>query len=102
MCAAGAILLIAVHRTRVARLVAVERMRTRIASDLHDDIGTNLSQIAILGELLKRQAGDHPAQSSLNRIADLSRESIDSLSDIVWSIDPDKDHRATFRRACGG
>jgi signal transduction histidine kinase/ligand-binding sensor domain-containing protein len=92
MCAAGAILLIAVHRTRVARLVAVERMRTRIASDLHDDIGTNLSQIAILGELLKRQIGDHPAQSSLNRIADLSRESIDSLSDIVWSIDPDKDH----------
>jgi signal transduction histidine kinase/ligand-binding sensor domain-containing protein len=92
VCVAAALLLVAAHRARVARLVAVERMRTRIASDLHDDIGTNLSQIAILGELLKRQAGDQPAQSSLNRIADLSRESIDSLGDIVWSIDPDKDH----------
>jgi signal transduction histidine kinase len=79
------------HRTRVARLLAVERVRTRIASDLHDDIGTNLSQIAILGELLKRHRGSEMPHVPLTRIADLSRESVDSLSDIVWSIDPEKD-----------
>jgi ligand-binding sensor domain-containing protein/two-component sensor histidine kinase len=79
------------HRTRVAHLTAVERVRTRIASDLHDDIGTNLSQIAILGELATRHRGDAQS-SSLARIAELSRESVDSLGDIVWSIDPDKDH----------
>jgi signal transduction histidine kinase/ligand-binding sensor domain-containing protein len=92
VCAFAGVGLFAAHRARVTRLVAVERMRTRIASDLHDDIGTNLSQIAILGELLQRQSADHPVRPSLARIADLSRESIDSLSDIVWSIDPDKDH----------
>jgi signal transduction histidine kinase len=86
-----AIGLLAAHRTRVARLVAVERVRTRIASDLHDDIGSNLSQIAILGELLQRKADTGTATAYLARIADLSRQSVDSLSDIVWSIDPTKD-----------
>jgi ligand-binding sensor domain-containing protein/signal transduction histidine kinase len=84
--------LFAAHRTRVAHVTAVERVRTRIASDLHDDIGTNLSQIAILGELATRHGGDAPRSASLARIAELSRESVDSLGDIVWSIDPDKDH----------
>jgi signal transduction histidine kinase/ligand-binding sensor domain-containing protein len=83
--------LFAAHRARVRRLVAVERMRTHIASDLHDDIGTNLSQIAILGELLKRPTEAEHLTSSLTRIADLSRASVESLSDIVWSIDPEKD-----------
>jgi signal transduction histidine kinase len=92
MCSLAVVVLFVAHRTRVARLVAVERVRTHIASDLHDDIGTNLSQIAILGELLKRQTDSGPAAASLARIADLSRESVDSLGDIVWSIDPDKDH----------
>jgi two-component sensor histidine kinase len=80
-----------VHRARVRRLVAVERMRTHIASDLHDDIGTNLSQIAILGELLKRPSEAEHLTASLTRIAELSRASVESLSDIVWSIDPEKD-----------
>lgn len=83
--------LLAAHRTRVARLVAVERVRTRIAGDLHDDIGSNLSQIAILGEVLGRKADAGAPAAALARIADLARESVDSLSDIVWSIDPDKD-----------
>jgi signal transduction histidine kinase/ligand-binding sensor domain-containing protein len=96
ICAMAAVALFAVHRTRVNRLLAVERVRTRIAADLHDDIGTNLSQIAILGELLQRQAPNHPARQSLERIADLSRESIDSLGDIVWSIDPGKDHLSSL------
>ena len=91
MCGLVGVGLFVAHRTRVARLVAVERVRTHIASDLHDDIGTNLSQIAILGELLKRRAGGDQAGASLARIADLSRESVDSLGDIVWSIDPDKE-----------
>ncbi len=83
--------LVLAHRARVARLLAIERVRTRIASDLHDDIGTNLSQIAILGELLKRPQSAGAFEGSVSRIADLSRESVDSLSDIVWSIDPEKD-----------
>lgn len=82
------------HRYRLARLLDVERVRTRIATDLHDDLGANLSQIAILSEVAQAQvAADYPAvRSPLSRIASLSRESVDAMSEIVWAIDPHRDH----------
>jgi signal transduction histidine kinase/ligand-binding sensor domain-containing protein len=85
------------YRYRVRRLVALERVRTRIASDLHDDLGASLSQIAILSEVAARQLGaERPAVAALGRIADLSRESIDAMGDIVWAIDPQKDRFANL------
>ena len=94
--AAGAGLAYAVRRYRVAQAVALERIRTRIASDLHDDIGSSLSQIAILSEVARRQAGeaDPRVTEALHRIAAVSREMVDSLSDTVWAINPQKDHVA--------
>jgi len=86
------LLLFAGHRYRVARLLETERVRTRIASDLHDDIGSSLSQIAILSEVVRTSAGDDARVSApLGRIAALSRESVDAMGDIVWAIDPHRD-----------
>jgi signal transduction histidine kinase/ligand-binding sensor domain-containing protein len=80
------------HRSRVARLLETERVRTRIASDLHDDIGSSLSQIAILSEVARTSAGDDARVAApLDRIATLSRESVDAMGDIVWAIDPHRD-----------
>jgi len=79
------------YRLRVAQLVKLERIRTRIASDLHDDIGSSLSQIAILSEVARRRSGDNGASEPLKIIADTSREMVDSMSDIVWAINPRKD-----------
>ena len=91
-----ALLLAAViHRTRVSRLVAVERMRTRIATDLHDDIGSGLSQIAVLSEVIRQR---HPEDSEiarpLERIATTARELVDSMSELVWAINPRRDSLA--------
>ena len=82
------------HRYRVARLLDLERVRTRIATDLHDDIGSSLSQIAILSEVASRQVDRaHPKLAEpLADIAGISRELVDSMSDIVWAIDPERDH----------
>jgi hypothetical protein len=93
LCAAAAAgIIYLVHKNRVAQAVAVECVRTRIASDLHDDIGSTLSQIAILSELARRQSGPaHSLDEPLDRIAGLSREMVDSLGDIVWAINPGKD-----------
>jgi ligand-binding sensor domain-containing protein/two-component sensor histidine kinase len=77
---------------RVAQLLKLERVRTRIATDLHDDIGSSLSQIAILSEVVRQKVGDNGANQPLNMIAETSREMVDSMSDIVWAINPDKDH----------
>jgi signal transduction histidine kinase len=69
----------------------MERLRTRIATDLHDDIGSTLSQIAILSEVAQRQPANGGFRQPLKEIAGLSRELVDSMSDIVWAIDPEQD-----------
>jgi signal transduction histidine kinase/ligand-binding sensor domain-containing protein len=81
------------YRYRLAQLIELERVRTRIATDLHDDIGSALSQIAILSEVARKQLGtpDAAASTPLGRIAHLSRESVDAMSDIVWAINPLRD-----------
>lgn len=81
------------YRYRLARLLEIERVRTRIATDLHDDIGAGLSRMAVLSEVVKRQTqADHrESVDMLTDIADSARGLVDSMSDIVWSIDPRKD-----------
>jgi signal transduction histidine kinase len=80
------------YRYRVRHLLELERVRTRIATDLHDDIGSSLTQIAIMSEVAQ-QHGDHQsATEPLSHIANLSRELVDSMSDIVWAINPKRDH----------
>jgi signal transduction histidine kinase len=68
-------------------------VRTRIAADLHDDIGTNLTRIAILSEVAHQQLHDaYPsAATPLSSIARISRESAASMSDIVWAVNPRRD-----------
>lgn len=78
------------YRLRLRQLLELERVRTRIASDLHDDIGSSLTQIAIMSEVVRRQNGHHDAEP-LERIADLARNLVDSMSDIVWAINPKRD-----------
>src|SRR5262249_38491712 len=84
----------ALYRYRVARLIELERVRTRIASDLHDDIGSNLSLIAGLSDVLRQHAGRVAPQMTeqLSLIATVSHRSVDAMSDIVWAINPRKDH----------
>jgi signal transduction histidine kinase len=45
----------ALYRYRLAYELALERVRTRIGTDLHDDVGASLSHIAILSELAQRR-----------------------------------------------
>ena len=80
------------YRYRVARLLELERVRTRIATDLHDEIGSNLSLIAMIGEAARRRAtNDSQMARWLSTIAGTSRETVDAMSDIVWAVNPGKD-----------
>jgi ligand-binding sensor domain-containing protein/two-component sensor histidine kinase len=82
-----------IHRYRISRVIEIERVRTRIASDLHDDIGSGLSQIAILSEVTRREVDESNSHivQRLKNIAGASRELVDSMSDIVWAVNPGKD-----------
>jgi len=85
---------------RMRRLLELERIRTRIATDLHDDIGASLSQIAILSEVVRRRAGSGETviTEPLAQIAATARELVDGMSDIVWAIDPHKDRVASLAK----
>jgi signal transduction histidine kinase len=82
------------YRYRVARLIELERVRTRIATDLHDDIGANLSLIAMASDVARRHSRGHERQmtEALSLISATSRELVDSMSDIVWAVNPRQDH----------
>jgi ligand-binding sensor domain-containing protein/signal transduction histidine kinase len=83
----------ALHRYRVQRLLEIQRVRIHIAADLHDDIGSNLTQIAILSEVAQSHLGQAGAEVAkpLSSIARISRETVTSMSDIVWAIHPKRD-----------
>jgi len=83
------------RRSREERLAELERVRQRIATDLHDDIGSSLTQIAILSEIAHQNVRAETSQhleEPLARITDVSNELVETMSDIVWAINPRKDH----------
>ena len=102
--AAGTICLLGfwLYRRRVSRLLEMERVRTRIATDLHDDIGANLTRISILSEVANQRLGTVGNGlgdgNLLENIAETSRESISAMSDIVWAINPRQDSLADLTR----
>ncbi|REJ78684.1 MAG: hypothetical protein DWQ47_04340 [Acidobacteria bacterium] len=83
-----------VYRNRYNRLLEIERVRARIASDLHDDVGASLSKISIISEMLAYdgQGRAEEEKDSLLKIAQTSRDVVGSMGDMVWSINPSKDN----------
>jgi signal transduction histidine kinase/streptogramin lyase len=89
---------LALQKSREERLKELERVRSRIATDLHDDIGASLSQIAVLTEVARNTKVEPTAPSNdgnslqpLDYVAEISTELVASMSDIVWAINPQKD-----------
>lgn len=82
-----------IHRLRVNQLLSMERVRTRIARDLHDDMGSTLSTINILSEMAKMKVETDTAKTSeyLSKISDNSSRMMEAMDDIVWSINPMND-----------
>jgi signal transduction histidine kinase len=86
---AAAVLGWALHHAQVARLLELERIRTCIAADLHDDLSSSLSRISILSEVGRRRMTDPDAMEAtiLDQIGETARELIEATGDIVWAID---------------
>jgi signal transduction histidine kinase len=92
----AAILLISIgtfaYQYRVEQLLKLERLRTRIASDLHDDVGSTLSSISILSEILATQPDNNPKSADLiGKIGVNARNMLESIDDIIWAVNPAND-----------
>ena len=69
----------------------MERMRMRIASDLHDDIGSTLSSISLISEMASHQDKESVLAKALSKIGADSRDVLNSMDDIIWSVNPQND-----------
>jgi ligand-binding sensor domain-containing protein/two-component sensor histidine kinase len=78
---------------RVRHLLDIERFRIKLAADLHDNIGSSLTEISILSEVISKKLNSvsEDVTKSLKMISDSSRNLIDNMSDIVWLVNPKRD-----------
>lgn len=93
-----ALVLRARHRRRTERLEqvhAIERERSRIARDIHDELGGNLTEISFLGALAARESSP-PAETreQVIRIMTRANEMTRALNEIVWAVNPKNDSLA--------
>lgn len=81
------------HNARVKRLLAVEKLRNKLARDLHDDMGSTLSTINILASMAKTKMNTDVVKTSeyLGKISENSQRMMEAMDDIVWSIKPTND-----------
>ncbi len=81
------------YKQKMNKIIAVERTRRSISKDLHDDIGTTLSSITLMNAVLKNKIQSQPeeAKKMAAKIETTSRDMIQNMSDIVWSINPNND-----------
>jgi signal transduction histidine kinase len=82
-------LAMAAYRARIGRLVALERQRTRIAMDLHDEMGSRLGSIGLLADLAREDSlVQADRRQLLDQVAETAADMGSSLTDIVWSLRP--------------
>lgn len=77
---------------RLEQQEALYKERARIAKDIHDDVGANLTQIALLGDLVQQDGGvEQKVGAKLERISSTARQAVKSLDEIVWAVNPRND-----------
>ncbi len=76
--------------TKIGRYFIEEQIRSKVARDLHDDIGSTLSSINIISKMAMNE-NNGSTQHYLERIGEHSAKMMESMSDIVWSINPNND-----------
>ncbi|HEX6171183.1 MAG TPA: two-component regulator propeller domain-containing protein [Chitinophagaceae bacterium] len=80
------------QRVTLERKQAIEKERTRIATDMHDDLGAGLSQIKFLSEAIGMKRQKHlPIEEEVSSIRSFSDEMIDKMGEIVWALNEKND-----------
>jgi signal transduction histidine kinase len=84
-------ILFSVYRYKVRELLRLERLRTRIATDLHDDVGSTLSSISILSDILAQQIENPQSAKMLSTIGANAHKMLEKIDDIIWVVNPTND-----------
>ena len=90
-------------RYRIRHLIEIKNVREKIAAELHDEIGSGLTKIAILSEHalksnpIENKFPSHlPQNQSIERVGNIARNLVDQMEDVIWSINPKYDKLEDF------
>lgn len=84
-------ILYSVYKYRINRILELERLRVKIASDLHDEVGSTLTKVSMRAQMLEMQINGEKESKNLKRISEQAREAVSTMQDIVWAIDARND-----------
>lgn len=78
---------------RYRNLLSIEKLKSKLSADLHDNIGSGLTEISILSELAANEIKSNREESvaKIFTISEKARLLIDNMSDIVWMVNPQRD-----------
>jgi ligand-binding sensor domain-containing protein/two-component sensor histidine kinase len=76
---------------RIKQQLAIEKIKTRLAADLHDNVGASLTEISILSEVAVHKSNNDSDTKELKGISDIARQLVDTMSDIVFVVNPERD-----------
>jgi signal transduction histidine kinase/ligand-binding sensor domain-containing protein len=79
------------QRMSLEKQQAVEKERTRIAADMHDDLGAGLSTIRFLSEKVKRNSFSEVTRDDIEKMQFTSNELIDKMNEIIWAMNEKND-----------
>jgi signal transduction histidine kinase/streptogramin lyase len=71
---------------------SIQNIRTRISRDIHDEIGAGLTKISLMSKMMEKVVGENnQAQDQIKKINNASRQLVQNLGEIVWTINPNND-----------
>jgi two-component system, NarL family, sensor histidine kinase UhpB len=87
-----------INRYRLRQRMKELELRNRIAADLHDEVGSSLSSIHMLSQMVTQQGNDTSQQAILSRMSTNAKETMDKMGDIVWMIKPGETETGNLRQ----
>jgi len=80
-----------IFQFRLRERVKMERIRTKLSSDLHDEVSGLLAGIAMQTDMLQGSVKDEASLKRIKQMGEVSRKAMSKMSDVIWSIDSRKD-----------
>jgi signal transduction histidine kinase len=87
-----------INRNKLSQRMKELELRNRIAADLHDEVGSSLSSIHMLSQMVTRQEGEIVNKDILQRMSNNAKETMDKMGDIVWMIKPGETEAGSLKQ----
>ncbi len=94
--AIGSIFLL-INRSRARQRIKELELRNHIASDLHDEVGSSLSSIHLLSQMIRNQPESTKRSELFETMSRNVKETVDRITDIVWVVKPEENEKGNLR-----